>query len=71
MGVEALLYDTRERPGVVFADLDLIGIPHRIVISDRGLDAGKVEYKGRRDSESQEIEREQIGAYLRGKLGAA
>ena len=55
----------------MFADLDLIGIPHRIVISDRGLDAGKVEYKGRRDSESQEIEREQIGAYLRGKLGAA
>ena len=71
VGVEALLYDTRERPGVMFADLDLIGIPHRIVISDRGLDAGKVEYKGRRDSESQEIEREQIGAYLRGKLGAA
>jgi prolyl-tRNA synthetase len=51
-GVEVLLDDRNERPGVKFADMELIGIPHRLVIGDRALDEGKVEYKGRRDSES-------------------
>lgn len=46
-GVDVLLYDRKERPGVMFADLELIGIPHRLVISDKGLDAGELEYKGR------------------------
>jgi prolyl-tRNA synthetase len=51
-GVDVLLDDRRERAGVMFADVDLIGIPHRIVVGDRGLDAGTVEYKHRRESES-------------------
>ncbi len=46
-GIEVLLDDRDERPGVMFADLELIGIPHRIVIGDRGLKEGKVEYQGR------------------------
>jgi prolyl-tRNA synthetase len=54
-GFEVLLDDRKERPGVMFADMELIGIPHRIVMSDRGLDAGTVEYKHRRDHENQDI----------------
>ena len=50
-GVEVLLDDRNERPGVKFADMELIGIPHRLVIGDRALAEGKLEYKGRRDSE--------------------
>ena len=46
-GVDVLLEDREERPGVLFADMDLLGIPHRLVISERGLAAGTVEYKGR------------------------
>ncbi len=52
-GIEVLLDDRDERPGVIFADMELIGIPHRIVIGDRGLKEGKVEYQGRRDAEAQ------------------
>ena len=51
-GIEVLLDDRDERPGVIFADLELIGIPHRIVIGDRGLKEGNVEYQGRRDAEA-------------------
>ena len=49
---EVLIDDRNERPGVKFAEMDLIGIPHRLVISDRGLDNGTVEYKNRRTSQS-------------------
>ena len=52
-GVEVLFDDRNERPGVMFNDMELIGIPHRIVIGERGLDEGTIEYKHRRDSESQ------------------
>ena len=55
-GIEVLLDDRDERPGVMFADLELIGIPHRIVIGDRGLKQGKVEYQGRRDTEARSID---------------
>lgn len=48
-GIEVLLDDREERPGVMFADQELIGIPHRIVVSDRGLKEGMVEYRGRQD----------------------
>lgn len=51
-GIEVLLDDRDERPGVMFADMELIGIPHRIVIGERGLKDGKVEYQGRRDTEA-------------------
>jgi prolyl-tRNA synthetase len=54
-GFDVLLDDRDERPGVIFADMDLIGIPHRIVIGDKGLAKGVAEYKGRRDKEPGEI----------------
>ncbi len=58
-GLEVLLDDRDVRPGVKFADAELIGIPHRLVISDRGLAAGELEYRHRRDSESRNLKREQ------------
>jgi len=54
-GIEVLLDDRDERPGVMFADMELIGIPHRIVIGERGLKDGMVEYKGRTDAEAQQF----------------
>ncbi|AXS82200.1 MULTISPECIES: proline--tRNA ligase [Marinobacter] len=54
-GYDVLLDDRNERPGVKFADMELIGIPHRFVVSERGLAAGTLEYKGRRDEEKQDI----------------
>ncbi|MBS99487.1 MAG: proline--tRNA ligase [Oceanospirillaceae bacterium] len=54
-GVDVLLDDRKERPGVKFADMELIGIPHRLVISDRGLKQETLEYKARTDDESQDI----------------
>ncbi len=54
-GYEVLLDDRNERAGVMFADMELIGIPHRIVIGDRGLQNGALEYKGRSDAENQDI----------------
>lgn len=56
LGYEVLLDDRNERPGVKFADTELMGIPHRIVIGDRGLKEGTLEYKGRLDTDSQNIE---------------
>ena len=55
-GVEALLDDRDERPGVKFADSDLLGIPHRITVGQRGLKNGQVEYKRRRGGETVSIE---------------
>lgn len=52
-GVDVILDDRGERPGVMFADWELIGVPHRLVIGERGLKDGKVEYQGRRDTEAQ------------------
>ena len=51
-GIEVFMDDRNERPGVKFADMELIGIPHRLVIGDRALADGNLEYKGRRDAES-------------------
>jgi len=51
-GVDVALDDRDERPGVMFADQELIGVPHRVVVSERGLKEGKLEYKGRRDAEA-------------------
>ena len=64
-GFEVLLDDRRERPGVMFADMELIGIPHRLVFSEKGLDKGELEYKGRRDSENQYIPLVQIVDFLK------
>jgi prolyl-tRNA synthetase len=54
-GYDVLLDDRDERPGVIFADMDLIGIPHRLVIGDKGLAKGVAEYKGRRDAAAREL----------------
>ncbi len=54
-GVDVILDDRRERPGVMFADMELIGIPHRFVFSEKGLDAGEIEYKARTDTDNQKI----------------
>ncbi|MFV2059277.1 MAG: proline--tRNA ligase [Gammaproteobacteria bacterium] len=59
-GINALFYDTKERPGIMFANMELIGIPHRVVIGDRGLKNNTVEYKSRTDSDSQDITLDKI-----------
>src|SRR6185295_6546525 len=55
LGIDVLLDDRDERPGVLFADMDLIGVPHRVVLGERGLAAGNAEYKGRRDEKAQDV----------------
>jgi len=67
-GVDVLLDDRGERPGVMFADLELIGIPHRITIGDRGLKDGQVEYQGRRDATSTAVPVAAIGGFVRARL---
>ena len=67
-GVDVLLDDRDERPGVLLADNELIGIPHRVVIGDRGLKEGKVEYQGRRETEATSVEVAEIAAFVRSKL---
>lgn len=68
MGINVMLDDRGERPGVMFADMELIGIPHRIVLSDRGLDAGTFEYKGRSDADKQDLPLEQLIEIVREKI---
>jgi prolyl-tRNA synthetase len=58
-GFEVLLDDRKARPGVMFADAELIGIPHRLVISERGLAAGELEYRHRNEAESRNVKREE------------
>ncbi len=67
-GIDVLLDDRDARPGVKFADSELIGIPHRIVLGDRGLSAGNLEYRHRRETESTEIPMTDAVAYIRHKL---
>jgi prolyl-tRNA synthetase len=67
-GVEVLLDDRNERPGVKFADMELIGIPHRIVIGDRALAEDQIEYKGRQDADSQLIARDKILDFVLAQL---
>ncbi len=67
-GFEVLFDDRGERPGVMFADLELIGIPHRVVVGERGLDQGQLEYKGRRDSEARHVPLDGIVDFLREQL---
>jgi len=69
-GIEVILDDRRERPGVMFADMELIGIPHRYVFSERGLDAGILEYKGRRDKDSIDVPLDHAVAFIQDKLNA-
>jgi prolyl-tRNA synthetase len=67
-GIEVLLDDRDERPGVMFADMELIGIPHRIVIGERGLKDGMVEYQGRRDTAAQTVPLQKALELVKSKL---
>ena len=67
-GFEVLFDDRDLRAGLLFADHELIGIPHRIVVSDRGLENGEIEYKGRRDQQAQHIAIENITSFLQDKI---
>ena len=67
-GVDVLLDDRGERPGVMFADLELIGVPHRITVGERGLKDGKIEYQGRRDPQAMPVPVDEIVALLGTKL---
>ncbi|MCU0754272.1 MAG: proline--tRNA ligase [Xanthomonadales bacterium] len=68
-GVEVLYDDRGLRPGVMFADHELIGIPHRLVVSERGIAAGSYEYRGRRDAENSAVPAGEALGFLLGKLG--
>jgi prolyl-tRNA synthetase len=67
-GVDVMLDDRGERPGAMFADWELIGVPHRVVLSDRGLKEGKVEYQGRRDAQATAVAAGEVVAFVKGKL---
>jgi prolyl-tRNA synthetase len=67
-GIEVLCDDRDARPGVKFADAELLGIPHRLVIAERGLEAGKLEYRGRRDTASTEFPLSEALAFIRARL---
>lgn len=67
-GIDVLLDDRGERPGVMFADLELIGIPHRVVIGDRGLKEGQVEYQARTDEQAQSVALSEIVSKLKQAL---
>jgi prolyl-tRNA synthetase len=67
-GIDVLLDDRDERPGVKFADMELVGIPHHVVIGERSLAAGKLEYKSRKDGEKAEVDAAEIVAFLRERL---
>jgi len=68
-GIDVLMDDRDERPGVLFADMELIGIPHRIVLSERALGAGNAEYKGRRDEKPQDLPLKDAVAFVKSRLG--
>jgi len=67
-GIEVLFDDRRERPGTMFADSELIGIPHRLVVGERGLDNGEIEYKGRRDEKAQYVPMDNVIELIKDKL---
>ncbi|MBC7992834.1 MAG: proline--tRNA ligase [Rhizobacter sp.] len=70
LGVDVMLDDRGERPGAMFADWELIGVPHRVVLSDRGLKEGKLEYQGRRDAQSTAVAVADVASFLKGKLSS-
>jgi len=71
MGVDVMLDDRGERPGAMFADWELIGVPHRVVISDRGLKEGQLEYQHRRDAAASKVPADGIMDFLRGRLASS
>ena len=67
-GIDVLLDDRDERPGVMFADMELVGIPHRVVVGERGLKDGKIEYQARRDKAAQTVELAHALSFLQDRL---
>ncbi|HTI18271.1 MAG TPA: proline--tRNA ligase, partial [Trinickia sp.] len=67
-GIDVVLDDRGERPGVMFADWELIGVPHRLVIGDRGLKDGKIEYQGRRDAEPTLLPVDEAAAFATNRI---
>jgi len=67
-GIDVLFDDRKERAGVMFADMDLIGIPHRLVLGERGLDKGEIEYKQRRATDIQQIAIDEVVGFLQAQL---
>ncbi len=67
-GIDVLLDDRGERPGIMFADMELIGIPHRLVVGDKSLDKGVYEYKSRRNTDSEDVEINQVIEFLNSKF---
>ena len=70
-GVDVILDDRDERPGVMFADWELIGVPHRVTIGERGLKEGTVEYQGRRQAEVSKLALDAVAPHVLGALGRA
>jgi prolyl-tRNA synthetase len=68
-GVDVIIDDRGERPGAMFADWELIGVPHRVTIGDRGLKEGVVEYQHRRDAAATKVPVSDALAFVRGRLG--
>ncbi len=69
-GVEVLLDDRDARPGVKFADAELTGIPHRVVVSERGIDAGRLEYRQRRATDNEDFPMAEAAAFIRARVAA-
>ncbi|WP_395823906.1 proline--tRNA ligase [Collimonas sp.] len=67
-GIDVILDDRGERPGAMFADWELIGVPHRVVIGDRGLKDGQLEYQGRRDTEATTVALSEMAAFIKARL---
>jgi prolyl-tRNA synthetase len=70
-GLDVLLDDREARPGVMFADMELVGIPHRVVVGEKNLDRGMLEYKSRRDTESRDVPGDAIAGFLREQMQAS
>jgi prolyl-tRNA synthetase len=70
-GIEVLYDDRDARPGVKFAEAELLGIPHRVVVADRGIEAGKLEYRHRRDTESQDFPATDALEFIQARIAAA
>jgi prolyl-tRNA synthetase len=70
VGIDVILDDRGERPGAMFADWELIGVPHRVVLSDRGLKEGQLEYQGRRDEAATKVPAAEVAAFVKARLAA-
>jgi prolyl-tRNA synthetase len=68
-GVDVIVDDRGLRPGAMFADWELIGVPHRVVVGERGLKEGNLEYQGRRDAEATAVPADGMVGFIKDKLG--